>query len=452
MTGSNRKIKFLLAFIFLVYVAARSTTNQLAQSRPRELVDTAAYLRISQQPIFDIRFWGDKRPFVFPLLLKISGQDTSLTSSIQLGFSIFAWGLLALLLSASMRAFWLKPLSFGMILALSLVRHLANWDYVMMTESLSVSWFALFLALGIWLSHGWRTDKVIALCSAGIFLAFTRDTNAYLLLMLAGMLILAFLFRWAKPRALILAAFFLFTFLLNNYNSEIGERWIFPLNNIVGRRILPSSKALTYLESCGMPVTPDLLAMTNEYGLGQDNAFYNNPALEDYRIWLGDHGKTCYMKWLLSDPLRSVGQSLNQFQELIAFASVSKFFARNYDPILPWFIEPFIYPVKFIPLLWAALTAVALIAIWKRAWNIDPLWGIYILLNLPILPHLFITWHGDAMAPERHALSVGLQLALCFWILAFLLFDQFILRRQSSKSDVNVALRSATFTSLYKSL
>jgi len=427
--AASPKIKFLLAFIFLVYAIARLVTN--TQTTPRELVDTAAYLRISQQPITDIRFWGDKRPLVFPLLLKISKQDFSAASTIQLGFSIFAWGMLALLVSASMRTVWLKPLFFSLILALSLVRHLANWDYVMMTESLSVSWFVLFLAFGIWLSHNWRTDKVIALCIAGMFLAFTRDTNAYLLLMLAGMLILAFIFRWAKPRVLILAVFFLFTFLLNNSNSELGERWVFPLNNIVGRRVLLSSEAVNYLESCGMPVTPALLGMANNFGHSQDSAFYNNPDLEDYRIWLGKHGKTCYMKWLLSNPIRSVGQSLNQFQGLIVFEDVSKYFANGYDPVLPWFIEPFIYPVRFIPLLWVVLTLAALIAIWKRAWNINLLWGVYIFLNLPILPHLFITWHGDAMAPERHALSVGLQLALCFWILIFLSLDQIVLQRQS---------------------
>jgi hypothetical protein len=48
------------------------------------------------------------------------------------------------------------------------------------------------------------------------------------------------------------------------------------------------------------------------------------------------------------------------------------------------------------------------------------------LLSLPILPHLFIVWHGDVMNPHRHALSVGLQLALCFWMAVFLLSDQFI--------------------------
>jgi len=435
MPISNRNTKFLMAFIFLVYAGLRLFTNQPSQVTPRELVDTAAYLRISQQPISDIRFWGDKRPFVFPLLLKITKQDFSQTVSIQVGFSILVWGLLALLVSASMRTVWLKPFFFGIILALSLVRHLAHWDYVMMTESLSISCFVLFLALGIWLSHGWRIDKVIALCIAGVFLAFTRDTNAYLLLMLAGMLIIAAFLRWAKPRVLILAAFFLFTFLLNNYNSEIGERWVFPLNNIVGRRMLLRSESIAYLESCGMPVTPALLAMANNFGHSQDSAFYNNPDLKDYRIWLGQHGKTCYMKWLLFNPLRSVGQSLSPFQGLIAFEDLSKFFAHGYDPILPWFMEPFIYPVKFIFLFWVILTASALIAIYKRAWNLNPLWGVFIFLNLPILPHLFITWHGDAMAPERHALSVGLQLALCFWMLIFLIIDQFTSQKKFSEKD-----------------
>ena len=177
MSVSSRKILFLLAIIFLVYAAVRLTTNQPAQSRPREVTDSTFYLKISQKPAFDVQSWSG-RTLLFPLLLRITKQDTSLVSSIQVGFSILAWGLLAFFISASIQTVWLKPLSFGIILALSLVRQLASWDYVILTESLSISWFVLFLALGIWLSHSWRVDKVIALCIAGFFLAFTRDTNA----------------------------------------------------------------------------------------------------------------------------------------------------------------------------------------------------------------------------------------------------------------------------------
>ena len=164
MQATERRLVILLVLMFLGYAFVRLMTNQSAQENPRELVDTAAYFRVSQQPITDVRFWGDKRPLVFPLLLKISAGDFPRASLYQVVFSIFAWGLLACFVSASMRTVRLRLASFGLILALSLVRHLANWEYVMMTESLSVSWFVLFLALGIWLVHGWRADKVIALC------------------------------------------------------------------------------------------------------------------------------------------------------------------------------------------------------------------------------------------------------------------------------------------------
>jgi len=242
--------------------------------------------------------------------------------------------------------------------------------------------------------------------------------------MLSGLLLVSVLLRWVPPRVLALSAAFLLIFLLNNFTSELGARWIFPINNNVGRRILPSAQALEFFRACGMPVTDNLLALTNEYANGQDRAFYNDPALEGYRDWLAAHGKFCYMQWLLASPVRSVGEVLSQFESLIRFEKVENFFARSYDPIIPYFVEPFIYPVKFVPALWLVLTLGALIAVWKRMWETNQLWGVYILLCMLILPHLFISWHGDAMAPERHVISVGLQLALSFWLLVFLIFDQ----------------------------
>ncbi len=249
--------------------------------------------------------------------------------------------------------------------------------------------------------------------------------------MLAGMLTLAVIFRWINPRSLILVFAFLFIFLLNNYTSNLGGRWVFPLNNIIGKRILTDSAALTYFESCGMPVTPELLALEDSFANGQDRAFYESPALESYRVWLFESGKSCYMKWLFAHPIQNAADALTQFQALIRFDKLDSFFARKYDPILPYYVEPFIYPIKFILPLWILLTSVALLAVWKRAWNQNPLWGIYILLCLPILPHLFIVWHGDAMAPERHALSVGLQVALCFWLMIFLCSATFISHKEN---------------------
>jgi hypothetical protein len=73
-----------MAFIFVAYAGGRLVTSYSAVNRPRRLADTVAYLRISNQPIMDVNFWGSTRPFVFPLLLKITDQNLRLAGTIQL--------------------------------------------------------------------------------------------------------------------------------------------------------------------------------------------------------------------------------------------------------------------------------------------------------------------------------------------------------------------------------
>jgi hypothetical protein len=417
--------RIIYTALFALYVAARLLYAQPALLKPRGMDDTQAYLRISNQPPLDVKFWGDSRPLVFPLLLKIAQQDFSTAAALQLGFSLLAWTLLGLSVAASLRTRGLALFAFGLILALSLVRHLAGWDFTMLTESLSVSWFALFLAAGLWLLRDWRIERVLALIVVGLFLAFTRDTNAYLLLMLAGLLFIAVILRWTKPRTLILSAAFVGIFLLNNANADLGNRWVFPFLNVMGRRVLPNPQAVGYFEAnCDMPVTPELLSLEGEFANGQSRAFYNDPDLADFRMWAYLHGKSCYMRWLVSNPLRSGAEAFEQFGPLIAFPNVDDYFTRFYKPVLPVFIERILYPNHFILWIWALVTLAALTAVLTRTWRDNPLWAAFILLVLPIFPHLFITWHGDAMAPARHALSVGLELHLSLWLLALLLADQ----------------------------
>ena len=421
--------RILYIALFALYVTARLLDAQPALAKPRVMDDTQAYLRISQQPPLDVKFWGDSRPLVFPLLLKIAAQDFSTAAALQLGFSLLAWTLLGLSVAASLRTRGLAPFAFGLILALSLVRPLAGWDFTMLTESLSVSWFVLFLAAGLWLLQSWRIERVLALIVVGLFLAFTRDTNAYLLLMLAGLLVLAVILRWTEPRTLILSAAFVGIFLFNNANADLGGRWVFPFLNVMGRRILPNPQAIEFFESnCDLVVTSDLMALEGEFANGQARAFYNDPDLAEFRSWTYERGKTCYMRWLVSNPIHSGAEAFEQFGPLVAFSDVDNYFTRFYKPVLPAFIEHILYPDRFILWSFVAVTAAALIAILIRAWRGNPLWAAFILLVLPIFPHLFITWHGDAMAPARHALSVGLELYLSAWLLVLLISDQIFLR------------------------
>jgi hypothetical protein len=419
----TRWVYYILAGLFCVYTAARVITTLPAIEKPRALADTDIYLRISSEPILSGDFLYVSRPFVFPLLLRAVHQNFQEAASVHLGFSILAWGLLALAVAASFRILWLRSLSFILILALSLVRHLAGWDFAMMTESLSLSWLAVFLAAGIWLLHGWRMDKVLAVCIAGFFLAFTRDTNAYLLAMWAGMLFIAVLIRWAPARTLVLTASFLLTFLLSNANAEMSKRWFFPLFNVIGRRILPNERAVAFMGSCGMPVNAELMRLAGEYANGQDKAFFADPTLGGFRIWLDARGKSCYARWLIIDFWHASGEVISEFDEMMYFGKVEKYFSRSYRDILPSRLERLLYPVYYVQWIWGFLTLAAVAAVVKRTWVKQPLWSAFVMLSLTIFPHLFITYHGDAMATYRHAVSVGMQLALCTWLFVLLALE-----------------------------
>ena len=71
---------------------------------------------------------------------------------------------------------------------LSLDRHIAGWDVVMLTESISISLMAIFIAAWLWLLRGWSWGKVFSLSLIAFLWAFTRDTNGWILLMLSGMI------------------------------------------------------------------------------------------------------------------------------------------------------------------------------------------------------------------------------------------------------------------------
>lgn len=131
------------------------------------------------------------------------------------------------------------------------------------------------------------------------------------------------------------------------------------------------------------------------------------------------------MQWLITHPAYSIGETISRFEELITFTQVDRYFSRRFDPLMPVKLGKLFYLEEFSMWIWIYLTLAMVIAVWKKLWQGNPLWAVFICLTLLVFPHLFLTWHGDAMAPERHALSVGVQFYLAFWLLNILLIDIF---------------------------
>jgi hypothetical protein len=425
--SNTPKTTLTYAFVILilaVYAAVRIANLSQAVQKLKATADTPAYVRISKEPIFSEKFLSGARPLVFPLALKLLGGNAERVVWAQGIFSIVSWSVLAVSLGLSLQVSLMQLAGFGLALLLSLYRYVSGWDSVLLTESLSLSLMALFLAGWLWIARGWSWQKAGFLLLTAFFWAFCRDTNAWVLLMIAVFLVLLVGLRFAATNYLLLSFGFVVIFLLSNLSADIGERWVFPFQNVVGRRILPNRVAVDYFAGCGMPVSPALLQLTGEFANGMDRAFYEDPALAEYRQWVYGSGKSCYIKWLLSSPLESIRAPLREFDTLMSLENVQPFlFSKSFSPILPSRLEALLYPPQSLLVLFVAMWGIMLVGVWRRVWVRRGAWWVAIGMSMLVFPHYFITWHGDIMGIYRHVVGVSIQFYLAFWLLALFSLD-----------------------------
>jgi hypothetical protein len=328
--------------------------------------------------------------------------------------------------------------AFGLILLLSLYRYIIGWDSVLLTESLSLSLMTLFIAGWFWLLNGWRWHKAVFLLLAGFLWAFCRDTNAWVVFMVALFLLLLLGFRLIDRKYLIFPLAFIIMFFLSNGSADIGDRWVFPFQNVLGRRILPDAQATDFFMSCGMPMTPELMQLRGGFANSSERAFYEDPALQGYRQWLHQTGKICYVKWLLTDPLENIKKPLIEFNSLMSMQDIQPFlFSRTFSPILPARLEGVLYPHEQLLIVFAAVFGVALVAVLAKAWAQNKSWWVVAGLILLVFPHYFIVWHGDVMGIFRHVLTVSIQFYLGLWLLILFALDRVLLFQSAPEGVIS---------------
>ena len=410
--------------LFLVYAGTRASNIVNAMQKIQVWPDTDTYTSMASQPIWSSAFLGGERPFTVPFVYKLLNSNLTMIAVAQAGFSILSWSLLAVQISKIIRSVWLKPFAFALVLLFSLSENIIGWDSVMLTESISLSLMALFLASWFYLLKDWKWQKVMLLVVVAFFWTFSRETNAWIILMVAG--ITTVIGVWKRPyrRYLVVAVIFVVFFCANEVSSNIGLRWEFPFLNVLAKRILPVQEQTSFFAQCGMPITPELTRMSGQWASSQNSAFYNDPALDGFRVWLHASGKSCYIRWLLSRPYQTLNDPLFNIMELLTFEG-KPYFSPSFSPILPAILDRIIFPNdSFILtlLLWSNTIGIVLV-IAIRAWRHNPAWVIPLSMSLLVYPHASLVWQGDAMEIGRHSLQVGVQFYLGMWIVMLLAID-----------------------------
>jgi|GEM_PF-868003 len=418
-------------------------------SAERVFRDTEWYVETASAPLGSLDFWAGTRAFTYPLVFKLFGinsgnfTDPDLLADVvqfQYWFSIFAWSALALAVSQCMRALWLRPVVLSLVLYFSLNLQISIWDNLILSESTSFSLFALLIAVWI-LWNATASKETGHLAQIGylsltvlitILYVFSRESNQYFVFFGVLILLSAGLFGILPPRNTnyLLAYFVIFIGIVvgKNISFERSNLWQVHLFDHLAHRIIPDERMLDFFVSAGLPLSEDLIGITDMPGHEYLPYLFDDPGMAEVREWVSQYGLSTYLGYLISHPIDSLIEPLRQFPSILLGDNLEYHNPRYAVQTIPvWLMDLTrrFYPRDFYTMIaFVGLAAFGVIRYIFDRNQARSSWIVVAVLLVSLYPMMFIIWHGNPIEIERHAASIGIQLRLMGWMTVALLLDQ----------------------------
>jgi hypothetical protein len=437
ITHGYMRIVLLVIFAFTTVVSFQQFTKiRTVGTFP----DTSVYMSAAHAPLFSPEIWTGQRAPGYPLFIRQSYDSTTDIARNQYLLSFACWAFLAFCCLRVLTNPLAKVLGFTLVLTQILSPGVFMWHKVMLSESVSFSLLAA--CVGCWLLFAHRQSLLTAafvVISTAIWVG-VRDTNAYQALFIGVLLILVVVYRTLRKPAVSLrqqrlvlgvAAFMFIIFVGSDLSSNRGQRYMFPFFNNIAQRILPSEERTAWFAAKGMPVTPALVERSGKWASSDDFAFFNDDALEGFREWSRRHGKSIYVKWLVSHPKYT-------------FYEAARGFTGIFDTIYAEYAPSGFYPPGPPPYTLGSAAAVLYAFIfgllmcyclWPFVYRSEIARVGMVIVPLMMLPSVLLghmtVWHGDTMEITRHSAQTVLQLKIALCLLAACAVDQAMLSRKA---------------------
>ncbi len=418
--------------------------------------DTASYFETAEKASLKLTFFEQPRSVTLPLLIRISNPsgeyeltqmaepyfETEPRLAVQPGtealvrnqtvISICCWVGCALLIVSSLDGWFAKALAAFLVLSFGFVPQIADWDSILSSESLNFSLFALLVGLLIKVLPNGKADNFGAWAAAAglvivnFFWIFTRDTNAYFVLVEAVLLILAAIIYWTRrsgQRVSSLICGFLLAgiFIFHQGTMRESERLMVPLLNNLVVNIFPYEERVEFFEENSMPVDEEILSLT---GSAEYNAITENEKLIH---WVRRFGMQTYQRWLLSMPLWCVQQ---------VYENLDGFFEENRQPFFygskeqrpHWAEKPgnLLHPLSAAVIVVDLLLIIFLGTKMVRSGSSADIRFFWLLLILFLGGGLLmsLSYLGEVRSVWRHVLGGVTALRLTMWLGLCALFSK----------------------------
>ena len=435
--------------------------------------DTPNIIHSSRIPLLSWDFLTSNRTPTIALIYKIlepaSGyeiarlSEPAVSGTVELAFNpglhrvafaqhivaMLCWFTLAVVVARHLVSPILRIFGALLVLIFAISPQLTDWDHVLMTESISFSLFALVLALTLELSVRIARDgRPLSLRTkllAGVWLVsllfwlFSRDSNAYQVLVTIGALAVPLLIprlrRQLSTRALlVLIALVGLMFAFHNVTLNQSDRWVNPfLNNLI-HNVLPYEHRVAFFERHGMPVSDELLAF--QTSRGNERGFLELP---DFMQWVYDRGASTYALFLLNDPRWTFSTLLSNVDYLFS-VNTQPYFYRPYNAALIRLSSfgDYLHTTTGSTVVLTVLLTLAFLAmtLLRRDRRGLALGYTFVWLLLAEFAMLFVSFHGDTLGVQRHTLVAVMPFRLSLWILAvFVIYEGIALARSLPISE-----------------
>ncbi|HVS85714.1 MAG TPA: hypothetical protein VHD91_08780 [Gaiellaceae bacterium] len=395
----------LYAPALIAYAGLRVAFTGFHASR---YTDTPTYEHTAAAPLWSVRFWAGTRGFTLPLVYKVIGNDEA-RIGFQLAFSIVAWSVLAIVFARSLQTGGGRFAGFAVVLLFSLTRYVIGWDPLLLSESLSISLFALLVATLLVVARRPSGRSVAALLVLFVLWTFARDSNG-VVLFVAGLVALVLALR-PRRRGLKLAlgAAAIAVFACSVVTTEVGKRWQGAFAEVMParaaeypqlRRALKGHRTLTARRRAYevFLVTHPVYLLVDPF-VGTEDTAYSSRRRADA---------------LLSPHLDSYAATLNGA-------------AR---PVRAVFDVFWIHPLGAVLALAALALGAAGVASRGRP---DEVGWVGLAVLASAYPAALGAWHLAGTEVDRHAIGAGIALRLGSWLLLAYALDRLLASREARR-------------------
>lgn len=381
--------------------------------------DAGEYLRVSHVSLLSTQFYTEHKPFGYPLVLKLFGRDLGAVVWMQLAVSVASWLFLA---SVAARRAKGRVASYGLVatvLAFSCTWPVAQWDGTLLTESLSISAFAILIGVA-YLAIAKPTAPIVAsLLATALAFSSLRDANGAIAAVVVFLVAVASLGRRNVRTTAYLVAGAASCVLLVTLTTA-PSRWQVLVADQIDKRVMLDPGALAYFRAHGMPTRANLSTVlyqntrTPTVPFNPMASMRRDPRLTAFLPWFMQHGDATYRSYLIDHPGASLGVPTRRFPLILGDAGLSHYGPPGFRAP-PRVLEHLFYPSSGSHLVLLELCIAALAALGLSRRISSRAWTLPLGLMLGALPLAILVWDGEPSEVPRHALLVGIGSRLALW-------------------------------------